>query len=154
GAFVREVDRRVGTTWPMGVWERGHEGGDTVAEQRYMAEVERVCEEERIDWAFPSVEGTIHVLAKNEDRLRRRGVSLVCPPAEVVERVNDKLDCMRHLTEAGVVVPRTLDLSTVPSSALAQDPGFPLVVKPRRANASRGVHVARNLHEVREACRS
>jgi hypothetical protein len=152
GAFAREVDRRIATTWPMDAWERGPRGAaNAPAEGRYLAEVERVCEEERIDWAFPSVEGTIYVFARNCARLLRRGVSLVCPPLEVVERVNDKLDCMRHLAEAGVVVPRSLALSADSLREAAAELGFPLVVKPRRASASRGVHVIRDLDGLRWA---
>ncbi len=150
GAFAPEVDRRVVTGWPTGDWDRGnHSSANTPQEERYIATVERVCAEEAIDWAFPSVDGTVYVFAKNRERLEKRGVSVVCPSLDVVRVVNDKYRSLDALAGSGVPVPRTLLPSYESLDAAGRAVGFPLVVKPLYASASRGVHVVRDFAELR-----
>jgi hypothetical protein len=150
--FAPEVDRWVPTNWPMADWEGGRHGAsNTPAEAAYIDSVERLCAEERLDWIFPSVEGSSYVFAKNRRRLQARGVSLVCSELDALRLVNDKLHSMAALVAAGLPAPRTFRPAPDAAEAAGREVGFPAIVKPSYASASRGVFVARNLTEFREA---
>jgi carbamoyl-phosphate synthase large subunit len=151
-AFAPEVDRWVPASWPVADWERGHHlEGNTPAEEAYVAFVERLCAEERLDLVFPSVEGTTYVLAKNRCRHAALGVSVVSAALETVRTVNDKFASMDLLVSAGLPAPRTLLPGPDALGAAGRALGFPLVVKPRFASASRGVTLVRDEMALREA---
>jgi predicted ATP-grasp superfamily ATP-dependent carboligase len=149
-AFAPEVDRWVPAGWPVADWERGyHPAENTPPEEAYIALIERLCAEERLDWIFPSIEGATYVLAKNRARLASRGVSVVCPALETVRLVNDKFASMDCLAAAGLPAPRTLLPGADGLPAAARQLGFPLVVKPRFSSASRGVTLVRDATALR-----
>jgi carbamoyl-phosphate synthase large subunit len=140
--FSPGVDRWRSTPWPGGDWERaGPSSVNTRAEARYLETVEDACREERITCAYPSVESTIYVLAKNRERLAKHGVCVVGPPIETVRLVNDKYESLVQLAAAEVPVPQTRLPAPDELPRVAAELGVPVVVKPRYASASRGVHV-------------
>lgn len=83
--------------------------------------------------------------------LARWGEQLRLPPGlqEVYQRCSDKRLMKRALTAAGVPVTRHMEVgpSTTPAQ-LVRALGLPLVLKPAGSSGSRGVRVARHLHEV------
>ena len=150
-AFAREVDRWVPAGWPVNDWERGyHPSRNTPAEETYVALVEKLCAEERLDLVFPSTEGTTYVFAKNRARLAASGMSVASAALETVRTVNDKLVSMERLASAGLPVPRTLIPGPDGLEAAGRALRFPVIVKPRFSSASRGVTLVRDEGALRE----
>jgi carbamoyl-phosphate synthase large subunit len=88
-----------------------------------------------IDVLLPGIDAEIALLSRERARLARSGAEVVLAPAELVEAADDKLSTASYLTERGIGAPETL----APASSVSF--AFPLVAKPRRGNASRGVEI-------------
>jgi len=89
------------------------------------------------------------VLAGMTDELRALGAIFPSGPVDVVRATVDKADTARIL--GGAVDFAETAVTASGALRLAADVGWPLVLKPRRGCASRGVRVIRNVAELRSS---
>lgn len=103
----------------------------------FVAGVAEIVNRWRIDVILPGHEDSI-ALRRNEDRFQ--GVAIACPRADQLELGVDKARVTRAAIELGIPTPRTCFPSTVNEALeVAEEIGFPLVVKLRRGNSGKGV---------------
>jgi predicted ATP-grasp superfamily ATP-dependent carboligase len=103
--------------------------------QRYLDDLSRVIEAERIDLVLPVSEETPHVAFLHE-RLGRTATLFTMPPHAVLG-LHDKHGFVRRASSAGLTVPETHALGEAAATALARS--GPVVVKPIHSCSGRGV---------------
>ena len=79
------------------------------------------------------------------------GIKFIGPPVRAIEQMGDKVKAKRTMAEAGVpVLPGSLDPVREPAEALAlaEEIGFPVIVKAAAGGGGRGMRVARDRDEL------
>ena len=139
-ANSRLVDKRYYVPSPVEDWRAGRiQKENTEREEAYIQAVLRVCEEEKIDTIFPSFDPQVYVFSKNKERFEKMGVQIPVPDYEVVVTPLDKYRTIQAARKIDFPCPRTyLPESTDELKRIAEEVGFPLVVKPRFTAAGRG----------------
>lgn len=154
-ANSRLVDKRYYVPSPVEDWRAGRiQRENTEREEAYVQAVERICKQEKIDTIFPSYDPHVYVLSKNKKRFESIGVLIPVPDYEVVITPLDKYRTVRAAEEAGFPCPRTyLPESQDDLRRIAEELGFPLVIRPRFTVASRGMEVVGDFSELSEKAR-
>jgi biotin carboxylase len=149
-ANSRLVDKRCYVPSPVEDWRAGTiQRENTEREEAYIQAVMRVCEKERIDAVFPSYDPHVYVYAKNKERFERMGVVIPVPAYDVLITPLDKYRTILAAQAVGFPCPRTF----IPESnrdlrSIADEIGFPLVIKPRFTAGGRGICFVRNFAEL------
>ncbi len=98
-------------------------------------------------------------LSENADfaaRLKRQGVALIGPSPEAVHLMGDKIESKKIARKAGVsTVPGTLDVvkSDKEARKIADEIGYPLMIKAAAGGGGKGMRVARNEKELLDGMR-
>lgn len=109
-----------------------------------------VCEHERVDVVLSGVEPVLVRLAADTELIRQRtGAVVIVSEPEKLEIGDDKLLTASWLAAHGFNAPASVDASDAAGvAALVQRLGYPLIAKPRRGNAARGVAEVRGDDEL------
>ncbi len=86
--------------------------------------------------------------------LRREGITLIGPNARTIKQMGDKIEAKKIAIESGVsTVPGYTGIITNVSSAIkiAQEIGFPVIIKAAAGGGGRGMRVVNNKEEVSRA---
>lgn len=112
--------------------------------EEFVDHLVELCERERVDVLFSTVDVELPRLAAERKRLEAIGTTLAAPSLETLEVCLDKYALAQRCT--GVIrVPRTALLGeTDPDSW-----DYPVIVKPRRGAGSRGVHLVEDAAALR-----
>jgi acetyl-CoA carboxylase biotin carboxylase subunit len=83
------------------------------------------------------------------ERCIQAGIAFIGPPPQVIRAVRDKMQTMMQVQAAGYAVPTFVDLPdsvTAPAemAALAEQVGYPLIVKSARGGRGRGARLVMN----------
>lgn len=103
-----------------------------------------LCERERVDVLFSTVDVELPRIAAERKRLDAVGTTLAAPSLETLEVCLDKFALARRCADV-LPTPRTELLGST-------DPGswdYPVIVKPRRGAGSRGVHLVADAEALR-----
>jgi biotin carboxylase len=151
-ANSRLVDKRYYTPSPAKDWMAGRiQRENTENEAGYIRAVETICEKEKIDTIFPSFDPHVYVFSKNKERFEKMGILIPVPDYETVITPLDKYRTVRAAEAAGLPCPRTyLPENDDELKRIADEVGFPLVVKPRFTAAGRGTSIVRKFSELSE----
>jgi len=151
-ANSRLVDKRYYVPSPVEDWQAGNiQKQNTEREEAYIQAVLRICEEEKIDTIFPSYDPQVYVFSKNKERFERMGVLIPIPDYETVITPLDKYRTIRAAQEVGFPCPRTyLPESEDDLKRIAEELGFPLVIKPRFTSGGRGTKMVEDFPELSE----
>ncbi len=87
----------------------------------------------------------------------REGLTFIGPPARVLELMGDKVAARQEMVKAGVpVVPGTNECVTEPEQAraIADEVGYPVIIKPSGGGGGIGMTIAANEGELLEALES
>lgn len=95
--------------------------------------------ENNIDIILPFVDGAVEVAARYVALHPEAGVYAPVGSPEGAAAMFDKVEAARRFAEAGIPIPLTIDPA---------DPQFPLIAKPRRGSASKGIRIVRNADEL------
>jgi glutathione synthase/RimK-type ligase-like ATP-grasp enzyme len=152
GANSRLVDARYFAPSPAGDWSAGRIGREnTPNEQAFVDAVAHMCERERIDVIYPTWDPHVYVLAKNLERFARMGVVIPVPEFETVLTALDKFRTIEAARAIGFPHPRTyLHGAESDVRAIADELGFPLVLKPRFTSGGKGMAIVKNPDELAE----
>ena len=106
-----------------------------------------ICRREDVVLVVPTIDTELPVLARARDAFARRGVLVAVSGPATVDIAFDKAETAAFLARAGIPAPAPIDLA----AAVAGGNGFefPVVLKPRFGSGSIGVHVVRDLEELR-----
>lgn len=144
GARSRLVDARYHVPSPAGDWSAGRVGAEvTPAEQAFVDALVDVCVRERIDAVFPSWDPYVYAIAKHRARLTALGITVPVPGFDTVLTALDKYRTVRAAESIGMACPRThLYESPEQALAVADELGYPVVLKPRFTSGGRGMVIA------------
>ncbi|MDK3258200.1 ATP-grasp domain-containing protein [Blastococcus capsensis] len=112
--------------------------------EEFVDHLVELCERERVDVVFSTVDVELPRLAAERKRLDAVGTTLAAPSLETLEVCLDKYALARRCTDV-LPTPRTELLG-------GTDPGswdYPVIVKPRRGAGSRGVHLVEDADSLR-----
>jgi carbamoyl-phosphate synthase large subunit len=113
----------------------------------YVPALLELCRREGVVLVVPTIDTELPALAAARETFARAGIAVAVSGPATVAIAFDKAETAAFLSRAGIPAPATLDLA----HALAGGNGFafPVVLKPRFGSGSVGVHVVRDLDELR-----
>ena len=149
-ANSRLVDNRHYVPSPVEDWRAGIiQKENTEREEAYIQAILRICEQEKIDTIFPSFDAHVYVFSKNKQRFEKLGIVIPIPDYEVVITPLDKYRTIQAAEEVGFPCPKTfLAEKKEDLRHIANELGFPLIIKRRFTAAGRGMHLVNNLTEL------
>ena len=149
-AYSRCVDKRYAVPSPGRDWRAGRiQRENTPCEEAFVQALMRICEEQRIDVIFPSLDPHVYVLSKNKGLFAGMGVTIPVPDYDTVLMALDKYRTIQVAEQAGFPYPRTcLYEPREDLKGIAEQMGFPLVIKPRCSAGSRGMAIVKNYAEL------
>lgn len=111
-----------------------------ISENNYLTKVFSLCKEQEISAVLSLIDTEIHILSQQEEEFKKRGIALVLPKKEVVERCFDKRKMHDFLKEKKVpVVPTYKNLEEFQVAFDKGDISFPVFVKPATGSASQEI---------------
>lgn len=151
-AASRLVDKRYYVPSPVADWRAGNiRAENTEKEEAYIRAVLTICSREKIDTVFPSWDPHIYVLSKNKDRFERLGILIPVPDLEAVVRAMDKYETAKVAREVGFPCPKTYLIEREEDlPRIADDVGFPAMIRPRFTSGGQGMAIVGNLFELRQ----
>jgi biotin carboxylase len=149
-ANSRLVDKRYYVPSPMEDWRSGTiQKENTEREEVFIQSILGICEREEIDTVFPSFDAHVYVFSKNKERFAKVGVLITTPDFEAVITPLDKYRTIQAAEEVGFPCPKTfLPRNEDDVRHMANELGFPLIMKRRFSAAGRGMRLVRNLPEL------
>ena len=122
-------------------------------EQNYINKIVNIIRSERVDIIIPGCDPELPVLAKWKNEIEEKGgCKIVVGSLEAVRICRDKFLTYKFLKEHGFACPKTVlpqDEETL--KEFIREVGFPVLIKPRGGSGTRGVKVAFNWKELKEA---
>lgn len=110
-------------------------------DDRYINRLGEIAEREDVDIIIPGSDPEVSAIANVKRRLSEAaGAEVLVSPVEAVEAGRDKWKTFKFLDKNGFGTPQTVQQEN--ASALIDEVGLPVVVKPRFGSASRGLFVA------------
>lgn len=154
-ANSRFVDKGYYVPSPVADWRAGNiQRENTEREERYIRAVLTICEREKIDTIFPSWDPHVYVFSKNKDRFERLGVLIPVPDFEAILTTIDKYATAQAAQEVGFPCPKTyLPESDKDLPGIAEEVGFPAIIRPRFTSGGEGMAIVGNVTELREKVR-
>jgi predicted ATP-grasp superfamily ATP-dependent carboligase len=151
-ANSRLVDKRYYTPSPAADWRAGRiQEENTEREGAYIEAILAICAKENIDTVFPSFDPHVYVFSKNKARFESCGILLPVPDYHIVITPLDKYRTIKAAEKFGFPCPKTyLPESEEELRKIADELGFPLVIKPRFTAAGRGTAIVRDFSELLE----
>lgn len=114
-------------------------------DSRFIAELLRICQEERIDFIFPGLDAELLPLSEMAHEFHGANTVPIVSSLDIVRICDDKLATARFLQANGLPVPRT----SCASEATDWPGSFPVVLKPKSGGCrSIGVYRANNKKEL------
>ncbi len=155
-AYSRLVDRRYRVPDPEQDWHEGRiQPENTEREQDFVAAVLEICERERIDTIFPTLDPWVYVFSKNKKLFKDHGILIPVPDYETVINPLDKYRTVLCAEEVGFPSPRTyLPENEADLGRIAQELSPPWVIKWRFTTGGRDLAVVDDVEELRAKVRA
>jgi carbamoyl-phosphate synthase large subunit len=99
-----------------------------------------IVRREKIAMVFPLIDPDIPILSAHYEEFQQAGARVMTPPPEGVETATDKWKTFQMYSASQIPVAR----SWLPKDFRVEDAEFPLIVKPRRGSAGKGVFKVEN----------
>ncbi|MBL7196945.1 MAG: ATP-grasp domain-containing protein [Candidatus Omnitrophica bacterium] len=118
-------------------------------EKDYYNEVLNICEKENIDLIYPTNDNEVLFFAKYKQKFKQKRVIIPVNNYEVLKGIMDKFNVIQLAQKEGVPCPQTYLVSelNIQKKELFSSPK---IIKPRFANASRGVCLIKSRDEFRK----
>jgi len=105
----------------------------------YVEKVATICARESVDVLIPGSDPELRPLSMARERLLDSGTDTIVSSPQVITICYDKLEMARFLASVGLPLARTEPVTE--ARRLADEVGYPLVIKPMCGSASRDVHI-------------
>jgi biotin carboxylase len=154
-ANSRLVDKRYHVPSPVEDWRAGRiQSENTEKEEAYIQSIFKICKQENIDTIFPSYDADVYVFSKNKERFEKIGILITVPDYEAVITPLDKYRTIQAAEEVGFPSPKTfMPENEDDLRRIANELGFPLIIKRRFTAAGRGMHLVNDLAELLDKVR-
>ncbi len=100
-------------------------------------DIERVCRDYEVDIILPFVDGAIEIASLCKERIK--DVFVPVSDFESSAKMFDKVEAAKAFKEAGLPIPRTYSVINAE---------VPVIAKPRKGSASRGIKVFQNIDDL------
>lgn len=104
------------------------------------------CIEKKIGLIIPSRHGDLIPLAQEKHRFSNQNIHIGISSLESIKLCIDKYSTYKFLTQNGFPTPKTIPLPIDSLELLV--PQLPLVLKPIRGSASKGIRIVNNISEI------
>ena len=131
--------------------DEGFLAPSVTAAQRYAAFVEGLCQKYQIRAIFIGSETELSFYAKKKKALEQlTDAKIFVSSPKVIKICTDKWLTTEYLTQKGFLTPRSMCYPEDKSGlhAYVKNTGFPLIVKPRLGNGSKGVALVKNRRQL------
>ena len=105
-----------------------------------------VCKKEEIDFIIPLLDPELQFYTEHFQTLSEQGIRILMPAPDFVRMSGSKLATWNAFREAGLLTPEIFSWDD-------QDIRFPVLLKPDRGSAGKGIYLVRNKEQL-EAIRS
>src|SRR3989304_9836948 len=116
-----------------------------VIDKNYLSLLNNILEAEKIDIIIPTSPPEILFFAKNEDSFSSRGIKIAAPNKEIIYKLSDKWSSYQLLNSLGIPTPYSFLPENISSFNRVS---YPLVVKPRFGDSSKGVRLVYSEQEL------
>jgi len=107
------------------------------------------CEKNDIKAIFSLIDTDVLVLAKNKERFKQHGITVVLSDAPKIELCNDKWMSHKFFLSIGINQPKTyIDINLPKQELLNGKVSFPLIFKPRWGIGSLGIYQVDSFNEI------
>lgn len=131
-----------------GLYNKSLKKAFVVDHSNYINSVLDICVSEGIRYIIPGGEQPMVILSKENEKLTKNGVTIVCNNKKIVEMFSDKDETFKFLKAAGFSIPSTIDVSDGDFSKF-ENFQFPCIVKPSSGTGgSDSVFLANNKEEA------
>lgn len=117
-------------------------------ENNFIKELLEICLREKIKIIFPLVTKELIVLSRLKDEFRKYGISIIVSSFETLNILNDKGLLYEYLSKKNIKIPKFFfinsDQELINNIKKLNFPDYPVVIKPRISNGSRGVRILDN----------
>lgn len=120
-----------------------------VASSEYVTRLLDICRSELVRVVVPLIDPELPILAEHTAEFARIGTTVLVSSADSVRVADDKLATAAFFEACGVAYAKTCCASEAETALAAGCIGFPVIVKPRRGSAGKGVHCCRTERELR-----
>ncbi len=112
----------------------------------FVDEVLSICHHQGVSLIVPTIDPELPVYAQHRQRFKHQGIVVAVSEPETIRIAGDKVETHQWLSSHGFPVPRQASLS----DALRNPQGwtYPVIVKPRRGSASKGIRKLQSLREL------
>ena len=117
-------------------------------EQAYIQKLLDTVEEQQLDMLVPGLDVELETLARHRGKFEERNCTLVVAEVEAVHLAHDKLSLYKFCEEKGLPFVHSYTVGDALNMFGAND--FPVLVKPRRGKASKGVRLIHSFDELSE----
>lgn len=117
-------------------------------EQSYIQRLLDTVEAQQLDMLAPGLDVELETLARHRDKFEKRNCTLVVAEVEAVRLAHDKLVLHDFCKESGLPFVQSYTVGDALNNIGADD--FPVLVKPRRGKASKGVRLIHSFDELSE----
>jgi len=108
-------------------------------EPRFLEEVLRICDHEKVNAILSGPEEEVLVLSENKELFAKRNILVLCPDFDTVRVCADKMETYQVFKERGIPTPEIYDQENV---------RFPCIIKPRFGRGGRELFKAEDTHEL------
>lgn len=116
----------------------------------FIPEILRICQEQSVRLLVPTIDPELMAYARNRERFAEIGTVVAISPPEVIAIGSDKAATHRWLREARLPTPRQ-EVLTDPQRVAGWR--YPVIVKPRRGSAGKGIRVVPRPDQLPDADR-
>ena len=123
-----------------------------VDEDGYVSKLAEIVQRRNVDVIIPVHEDAMAI--QRHRSLIPPNVKIACAAGDQLELALDKGRLLRVAEGLGIPIPRTILPANIKEAESALETiGFPLVIKPRHGNSGKGIEIALELRQAREAYR-
>ena len=121
-----------------------------IYDEKYIDFLINYCKENSIKMIVSLFDIDLYVLAKNKEKFKKEGITVVVSDEDFIKTCNDKWLTYQYLTQNGINTPKSfLSIEQVLLEVKDGHISFPLIVKPRWGMGSLGIYCAENVDELK-----
>lgn len=120
----------------------------SIYDETYVDQLIGVLKKHRADLVIPGLDDEALILSRATAQLEQAGIKVVTAGAQLIELCRDKERMSNDLNPIVNIFVRSFDKKSAIEAVAAGEIDFPLIAKPRGGNASRGIEIILDEHDL------
>lgn len=152
-AHSKYVDKAYQVSFPKVNWESGKGSRENNPdEEKYIQKVLKICDEELINVVIPTCDAELYLFSKNKERFEKSKIVVLVSKYESIMNTADKFKLISTAKEVNFPHPSTyLPESLEEADRMAEELGFPVIVKSRIGTGAAGVRIVHEKSQLVKA---